>query len=434
MKDAVDPTDLELPRSVAKLIRENRGHLSLARRTNLEQQWLARIPERRRWQARTAWVAAGVASIVAIGAVVVAMSRRTPSPLGVVISGAHIVGAGAIEADKGEGPRLHFSDGSDVRLSAATFASLRHVDECGATISVRDGSADVDIPHHPQARWVFEAGPFVIRVTGTAFRFAWNSGAEEFDLQMRRGTVAVAGPLTNGTLALRAGEHLIVHVRRGEAVLREREVQDSPSAAASGVVAAEPAVGAVAAAGASSDSSRDVGPRESVVRESGGARARNAPRGDASESWTALVERGAFDVVVADARRRGLDATLARAPAPELAALADAARYTRDDDVARRALLAECHRFPGTTVGHEAAFLLGRLEEARNDPSAAIEWYRRYGVEDPKGRYVAEALGRRMVLLTSSSAEEARRVAEDYLRRFPSGAYAARARAAAKAP
>ena len=55
-------------------------------------------------------------------------------------------------------------------------------------------------------------------------------------------------------------------------------------------------------------------------------------------------------------------------------------------------------------------------------------------IEDPQGRYVAEALGRRMVLLDSVSPDEARQVAEEYLRRFPAAAYAARARAIAKVP
>ena len=200
---------------------------------------------------------------------------------------------------------------------------------------------------------------------------------------------------------------------------------------------------------ASSSTSGDVKSRGAVAREGAAEEpavphaalaasdhglAPNAPRGGAGESWTALVERGAFEAVVTDAQRRGLDVTLTHGRAPELAALADAARYTRDDEVARRALLAERRRFPGSTLAREAAFLLGRLEERRNDSAAAIEWYRRYGLEDPDGRYVAEALGRRMVLLASESSDEARRVAEDYLRRFPSGAYAARARAAVKAP
>jgi TolA-binding protein len=420
MKSAVDPS---LPQPLVELIHEHRGHLSPAQRASGQQRLLARIQARQRWRARAAlWAGVTLTSSVAAGVVGFAMLHRPPPVLGVAVTDAHLLSDGAIEPDTGKAPRLHFTDGSDVRLSSAAHASLSHIDDRGATVAVRDGNAEVDITHLPRARWVFEVGPFVIHVTGTAFRIAWNATNEEFDLRMQRGTVEVQGPLTEGMIALRAGQHLVVRMRRGEAVIREHEAEDEPGATASSVGAAaehpsqEPAMAHFT----------DGGP-------AGGTTA-SAHRGDVGESWPSLLASGSFDAIVADAHRHGVDATLARAGSTELAALADAARYTRDDDVARRALLAERRRFPGSAQAREAEFLLGRLEETRNDSTAAIDWYRRYVAEDPSGRYVSEALGRTMVLLAAGSPDSARPVAEDYLQRFPSGAYAARARAIAKVP
>ena len=440
LKDAVQPIDEELrtlQQPLVELIHEHHGHLSPARRASAEVSWLARIrAQRRRWQTRAAWAGVALASSVAAYAVAIATLHRAPAALRVDVMGAHLVREGTIEPDTGNTPLLHFSDGSDVRLSSGASASLRQVDDHGATIAVRNGNAEVDITHRPGARWAFEVGPFVINVTGTAFRFAWNPGSEEFDLLMQRGTVEVTGPLTNGAIVLRAGEHLVVRVRRGEAVIREHDAEDAADAAAPpyGPMGSwdrpiqEPAARATAPGPATAGA---------AAAPAGGSErglASSARPESVGEQWPALLKSGAFEAIVADAHRRGLDTTLAHAGPSELAALADAARYTRDDDVARRTLLAERERFPGSTLAREASFLLGRLEETRNDSSAAIDCYRRYLNEDPGGRYVSEALGRTMVLLAATSPDSARPVAEEYLRRFPSGAYAARASALAKAP
>ena len=62
------------------------------------------------------------------------------------------------------------------------------------------------------------------------------------------------------------------------------------------------------------------------------------PESARGDSWPALVMRGDFETVVADARHRGVEASLAREGPLQLTALADAARYTRDDELARSTL------------------------------------------------------------------------------------------------
>jgi hypothetical protein len=432
MKNAGEPIDVapSLPQPLVELILEQHGHLPPGRQATAEQRWLAQIHGRRRSRPRLVWAAVALAANVAVVAILVVTLRRAAPPLEVAVTGGHLVSDGSIETDTGKAPRLHFSDGSDIQLSATTHASLRHVDGDGATVSVHDGEADVDIIRRTGARWAFEAGPFVIRVTGTAFRFVWKPETEEFDLLMQRGTVEVQGPLTDGALALRAGQHLFVRVRRGEAVLRDRDAENASGATGSN----EPAPGTAASA-----SSGVAGDSKSIAHDTprDSDRALTTPRGhpeNVGETWPALVASGDYDAIVADARRRGLDTTLDRASAKGLAALADASRYRRDDDTARRTLLAERRRFPGLALAREAAFLLGRMDETQNHSTTAVEWYKKYAGEDPDGRYVSEALGRTMILLATASPDGARSVAEDYLRRFPSGAYAARARAIVKVP
>jgi FecR protein len=436
MSDTGEPIDTAppMPQPLVALIREEHGHLSPGRRASGEQRWLAQVHARRRGLARFAWAAVALAASVAVADIAIilpATLHRAAAPLGVAITGAHLVRDGDIEIETGKTPRLHFSDGSDIQLSATTHASLRNVDDQGATVSVRDGEANVDITHRTAARWVFEAGPFVVRVTGTAFQLAWHPDVEELDLVMQRGTVEVQGPLTDGALALRAGQHLLVRMRRGEALIREQRDADS----ASGTPGSnEPAAGAPAR-----DSFSVAGDSQSAAQDAPDASNRapakpNAHPEDVGETWPALLASGDYDAVMADARRRGLETTLDRASAKGLAALADAARYRRDDATARRTLLAERRRFHGSTLAREAAFLLGRMDETQHDPAAAVDWFEKYATEDPRGRYVSEALGRTMILLAAASPDRARPAAEDYLLRFPSGAYAGRARAIVKAP
>jgi hypothetical protein len=73
---------------------------------------------------------------------------------------------------------------------------------------------------------------------------------------------------------------------------------------------------------------------------------------------------------------------------------------------------------------------MGHLEEASGRPAKALEWYDVYLREAASGPYASEALGSKMgVLQRIYGNDKARSVAEDYLRRFPSGSYSAAAQA-----
>jgi TolA-binding protein len=150
-----------------------------------------------------------------------------------------------------------------------------------------------------------------------------------------------------------------------------------------------------------------------------------------SLTWRKRLARGDFQGVVAEAERAGIDQTLGTATVADLAALADAARYLRERQLARRALLAVRQRFPDGPEAADAAFFLGGLVEHAAGHAAdgeALAWYQRYLGATPQGTYAGEALGREMVLVHRlQGAAAARPVATTYLSRFPDGPYAAQA-------
>jgi TolA-binding protein len=131
--------------------------------------------------------------------------------------------------------------------------------------------------------------------------------------------------------------------------------------------------------------------------------------------------------VLEQAEQRGLERTLSQGSLEELAALADAARYAGRSSVAKRVLLAERQRFPGSSAAQSAAFFLGRIAE--DGGAGGIEWYERYVSESPRGPYASQALGRKMMLLYKQRGiMVASAAATDYLSRYPNGHYASAAR------
>jgi tetratricopeptide (TPR) repeat protein len=147
-----------------------------------------------------------------------------------------------------------------------------------------------------------------------------------------------------------------------------------------------------------------------------------------SRSWSTLVAAGEFESVLDLAQARGFASTLARASQADLVALADAARYLRRDHEATRALQALMRRFPSSREATDAAFFLARMVEATGRDDQALRLYDQYLSADADGPYAAEALGRKMTALHRQGDDRARRLAAEYLRRFPSGSYASAAR------
>ncbi|HEY5955971.1 MAG TPA: hypothetical protein VIV60_05435, partial [Polyangiaceae bacterium] len=147
--------------------------------------------------------------------------------------------------------------------------------------------------------------------------------------------------------------------------------------------------------------------------------------------WSEELAHGRWDRILDDVRRVGVEATLAEASSDDLFAVADAARFRRQPDLARSALLALRRRFPNSPRALDAIFLLGRIEESRGAGKAsALARYDEYLARAPNGPFAGEALGCKMTLTDRlEGPAQARPITAEYLRRFPKGSYAGAARA-----
>jgi TolA-binding protein len=392
----------------------------------------ARVGRRapRRWQAGLVLAAASLA----VGVVVYRWTQARPLlPLHYAVEGAVLApgeGGETIVAGAHAPAKLTFSDASLIRMAPSTRVAVLAVDGHGSRIALANGDLDVAIQHRPGSSWLFEAGPFSVKVTGTAFRMAFDSAHGRLGLQMASGSVEVRGPTRDRVVTLHAQESLELYAKPQATLAKgappavpalvapkAEGALEAPARQASG----ESRVPAAAPAGPSS--------RKSALPPHRRVAIVDRPDTPPAQGWSKLIARGAFAAVVEDAERRGIEGTLATAGASDLTALADAARYTRRTDLAREALRALRSRYKDSERAKEAAFFLGRLAEATPSTSAtAFTWYETYLKEAPDGPYADEALGRELVLLARTDRARARDVARRYVERFPHGAQAELAR------
>jgi TolA-binding protein len=399
------------------------GESGRGARSRPDAAWSA-LSGRGRWA--SAWACTLFFATTAAAVMVFAVHHHATRPLSFTIDGGKVERNGFIETGAAA-PKLVFSDGSQLFLDRNARASLSEVDGRGGRVALTEGSAHVDIVHRPQARWLFDAGPFLISVTGTAFTFGWKPGDEQLDVQMERGSVDVSGPLSDGPIALRSGQHLTVRVRQRETVIRDVQAVSTPEA----TTTTPSAPSEVATAGAEARRT-EAAPGAVEAKPMSSPR---RPREGVCRGWSAQLTAGDFEGIVREAQRAGIENCLAQAESTDLAALADAARYGRHDEIARRALLAQRRRFPVSAEGRDATFLLGRLEETEQNLPKAVAWYDAYLEQASNGTYASEALGRKMMLTQQlSGSGAARTTAAEYVDRFPRGTYAVRARAIARAP
>jgi len=397
------------------------------------------------------------------GAAALALAIRT---LGPVVHGAPpltfqvadgiLEEGGYVRGDDQRGGQLTFSDGTRIRLAPGAKLSVAAPGARGARLRLQDGEAHFEVMHLPHAAWAVEAGPYVVDVTGTVFDVRWSAADEVAEVHLRSGSVRVSGPLLAEHATLHPGQSLIAHIAAHELRIGE----DGPAAAQGPAGAGQPpqaTAGAAATPGAQApaelpqaSAGEPVAVAESAAPPAA-TRTRKrgrrlalvlqhheetpAPPAWTPESWVARVTAGDVKAVLDEAEAHGLDAILSEANAPALVALADAARYSGRADVASRALLAQRNRFPSTTTASNAAFFLGRLADDAGKTGEALDWYRRYSVEQPRGAYASEALGRAMLAVARiSSKAAARDMAEEYLDRFPNGTYLLHARQILAAP
>jgi ferric-dicitrate binding protein FerR (iron transport regulator) len=385
---------------------------------------------------RSAWVthraAVALAGGLALAAcIVLALSWGRPRGGGaralvLRVEGGDLRADGVVEGVGSARPVLRFSDGSEIALAARARARVGSMDEHGARVILERGEAHVYVEHEPGTHWTFDAGPYVVAVTGTAFALSWREDTQRLDVRLENGTVSVRGPVSDAPLTLRAGQWLTA--RGGDVRIRGLDAADDLDASAASLLVAPSADVPPDSAGTPWTSQSPTEPNVAAPGSGTGRGATGRPR---DHDWAGDLTRGRpFKAIVDDAVALGVDGVFAQSGSSELAALADAARYTLRQDIARGALLAQRRRFSGSDHARAAAFDLGRIEEAGQNPRAALTWFDTYLAEAPNGRYASEALGRKMTLVKLFQGREAARSWADlYLRRFPSGTYADAARA-----
>jgi hypothetical protein len=366
---------------------------------------------------RRGWVLGSALAAAAAITVVVGVARRE-RPLGIDVVNGTVSDAGYLRASEGAQAIAKFSDGSEVRFDNGARTRVAELTAHGARFMIESGTAHVHVMPLPGAKWAVEAGPYTIVVTGTEFEVGWAMFDEVLDVHLRKGSVIVKGPLTGEGLRMASGQHLTADIKEARVVINEeRDTASLPAGPApEGTVAA-------AEAPASHEEAQDAPEAAGPGRAAGPHVMRGAE--EATLGWSALVGQGDFGSVLADAERRGLATVLAKASIDDLTALADAARYSRRPDIAKRALTAERSRFPRSRQARDAAFFLGGLADGE---AAAVDWYDRYLTDSPNGTYASQALGRKMMAVRHLQGESAARaIANEYMARFPGGPYASSA-------
>lgn len=317
---------------------------------------------------------------------------------------------------------VRFEEGSTFSFAAGSAGRVNDVSAQGASVVLEDGSLEASVVHRSGGRWSALAGPWEVRVTGTRFDLAWDPRQRTLRVDLIDGKVVVVGPGAADGIGLHAGQTLraregegihVSSIERAATAPTHPETSARPTPAASAAVAPDAPAPSATPADPGSASAKPEAPASP-----------DKPR----TSWTELVAKGKHDVVLAEARERGIPSVLGSGSAAELLALADAARYGGDASTASRALQALRDRFAGTKAATDAAFLLGRMADDGGSPAGAIRWYDAHIAEG--GAFAAEALGRKMLAVRRSSGDgAARAVAKQYLDRYPKGPHAAVARA-----
>ncbi len=409
---------------VAELARQHLGHMSDRQREAILNAVRLKMDDRRRSRARrrSTFMVVAAGSCAAVVGVFAARHHGHAEPLSFRVEGGDLRAGGSVEAGAASRPVLRFSDGSEVALAEASRLHVRSVDEHGAQVTLDEGHAHAYITHAVATHWSFDAGPFVVNVTGTAFGISWSAEEGRLDVRLENGAVNVSGPVFDKPVGLRAGQWLTVRAR--DVLIRdlgspEADVKKEPAEASNRDL--EPELVTTAEHSADVHAPKRAGRHRTV-----------APAVVASPEhhWAAELADGKFSEIVEDALHMGLDTAFSSSGSDDLAALADAARYTRRYEVARGAFMAVRRRFPASERAHVAAFSLGRLADSQQDERVALSWFETYLMEAPDGVYASEALGRKMLLVQQLDGNDAARpLAEAYVRRFPSGTYARTAHA-----
>ena len=365
-----------------------------AQRQRLVQDPRARLDSSSWALPRVTWFAMAAAALLLLGSWQVLRSRQAPGDVGAM---AMATAAGHRDAD---GSFVALAPGALGRVLAHEKQDLRY--------ELVRGRASVSVVPRVGHRWNVAAGPYTVTVIGTAFQVDFVPPSTLW-VGVEHGIVSVAGGSLGAPIRLEKGGHLqvvndVVTVERG---------------------------------GEASEPDRSAAP---PLLEGTEPPAAPAPPSDAAsakpgDDWESRYAANDYRKAVALAHAAGFAELIGSLPEARLVKLADAARLGGDEAGARLALAALERRFTGGAAALRATFLLGTLDARAGNRAGAIASFQKYLSSAPSGPFASEATGRLMQLYSArGQGQEARRMAESYLKREPNGPYVRLAQSLSKAP
>ena len=297
-----------------------------------------------RWPMAAAAVAL-CALVALLGHSFIRMRTQAPEPsmLAYQIAGGRVLEGGYLRESGHEGMNVTFNEGSRFALTPGTRGRIRQVDRQGAHVAIEHGTASFQVTPVSGRQWLVDVGPFLVTVKGTVFTVRWDPLSEQFELRLRHGRVVVSGPVSAGEIALRAGQRLAVNLAKAETMITEENPEQAGSEGTGASVELPATAPDLSSSAVSNESASPDSPRAPVASTSSNI--------GAERRWSDELAHGQWDRILEDVRRVGVEATLNEASSEDLFAVADAARYRRQLDLARAALLAVRHRFPRLSAG-----------------------------------------------------------------------------------
>lgn len=403
--------------------------------------------------------ALGFATACAAAVAILLSWPSAPGPVGYrVDDGAEISAADEpIVASDDQVLRVRFSDDSWIRLTPGSRAHVSELTAVGASVMLEDGEATVYVRHRKETRWSVQAGPFLVRVTGTRFRVGWSASTQSFELEVFKGKVEARGPKIEERI-VRGGETMHVTLRPDPAPKpADREPEPSPIPAppaqrvhrSPGHAPSEdaefyrppspPPPVATATELPEPSHAEALTPEPPEIPEAQEPQTEPEPEPEPTSpalapasatrpTWEELFSEGEHEKALAVLSPEQVEEAIWRGDSKDLLDLGAAARRTGD---ARAGYIysAVRSRFPGTVEAANAAFILARMDFHTGRLREAATWLETYLRERPDGRFAREAAGRLVEAYQRTGDESRARIAaERYLERYPKGPHAELAR------
>lgn len=325
-----------------------------------------------------------------------------------------------------------------VEFGVGARIEIQRVDAAALEVELEQGTANA-VVSPSAAQLIVQAGPYSVRpmvdersapaaagrdAEAAAYGVQWAPRAGALRVDVSRGEVEIVVPNSAERHVVSAGNTLDLVVddaSKGRTARNDvrRESGERSKLAHAGVTQE-----AVAPSVLPTPESKD------LVAKSAEPNVPAAPVVVDSSQWRKLAENGQYAAAVKEAERIGFGTLEQSGSASDLLLLADVARLGGAPQRARSVLTSLRSRYPGHTNAAVAAFTLGRMaQEQEHDDRRAIQWYKTYLKEEPRGRMAEGARARLLkATLRVGSAAERDQAARDYLANHPTGSSAAVAR------